>query len=653
MLAGGGGTRCRPARAEPGTQRRPAASVRGHEASGRHTGTMVRSAGNKRSPVRRGRGLGRLHARARPGRHRPVRRADWAVRVHQLRVGVPDAARAGAGHRVHPAAQPVPAVLPGQDRLRGRARRRLPAGGFPGHHHPAVAHLRPDLGAARRRMDSARADAGRQAGHRARRRDLAVDADPSRRLRPGVRAAAGPLADPGRGDSHHLRRRADLEPDRRSPGRRARGDRPAGARALRRDRGRRSGVGRQPAGRQVALDDLRQRQGAQPGAGLAGRDPVRARGPRDRGLVPGRSGPAGHRRPPGRGDGQARGRLGSGVISAADGVLALASDLADGVLFPDAMRVDRLDVLPAAHLDALAEAGLYGAPAPADAGGLGLDLVQVANVVEELASGCLAVTFVLIQHFRLVMTLAEGTPAGLRDRWLASACQGRTRGGIALTGLIPGPPQLRAEPAEGGWRLDGTAPWVTGWGLIDLVQVVARGPDDTVVTLIMDAAAQPGLTVTRQHLVAVDAAVTVRLGFDGVVIPPGRFVDQVPFDPAATLQPAGLRINGSLALGLARRCCRMLGPGPLDDEVTTCRARLDAALEAGPGPMADARAAASELALRAAAALAVRDGSRAVTVDQHAQRLAREAVFLLVFGSRPRIKSALLERLGAVPSGPA
>jgi hypothetical protein len=45
----------------------------------------------------------------------------------------------------------------------------------------------------------------------------------------------------------------------------------------------------------------------------------------------------------------------------------------------------------------------------------------------------------------------------------------------------------------------------------------------------------------------------------------------------------------------------------------------------------------------------VRDGSRAVTVDQHAQRLAREALFLLVFGSRPGIKSALLRRLGATP----
>jgi alkylation response protein AidB-like acyl-CoA dehydrogenase len=336
-----------------------------------------------------------------------------------------------------------------------------------------------------------------------------------------------------------------------------------------------------------------------------------------------------------------------------EGIVAVARELADEVLFSDAMRVDRTDVLPAALLDALAAAGLYGAPAPADAGGLGLDLPEVSRVVEELAGGCLAAAFVLIQHFRLVMTLAaEGAPRALRDRWLAPACQGRIRGGIALTGLIPGPPQLRAVPAEAGWRLDGTAPWVTGWGLIDLVQVVARGPDDTVVTLVMDAAARPGLTVTRQRLAAVDASVTVRLGFDGVVVPQERFVDQVPFDPAVNVQPAGLRINGSLALGVAGRCGRLLGPGPLDDEVTRCRERLDAALVAGPAAMAEARAAAAELALRATAALAVRDGASAVTVDQHAQRLAREAVFLLVFGSRPGIKSALLQLLGATaPAG--
>ena len=332
----------------------------------------------------------------------------------------------------------------------------------------------------------------------------------------------------------------------------------------------------------------------------------------------------------------------------AQDVLAVARELADEVLFPDAMRVDRLDMLPAAHLDALAAAGLYGVPVPAEAGGLGLDLIQAGRVVEELAGGCLAAAFVLIQHFRLVMTLAEGdAPAALREQWLAAACQGRIRGGIALTGLIPGPPQLRAEPAEDGWRLHGTAPWVTGWGLIDLVQVVARGPDDTVVTLVIDAAEQPGLSVVRQRLAVVDAAVTVRLGFDSLPVPAGRFAGQVPFDPAVSVQPAGLRLNGSLALGVARRCTRMLGPSPLDDEVTSCRERLDAALGAGPEPMAAARAAAAELALRAAAALAVRDGGSSVAVDQHPQRLAREALFLLVFGSRPGIKNALLHQLGA------
>ena len=108
-----------------------------------------------------------------------------------------------------------------------------------------------------------------------------------------------------------------------------------------------------------------------------------------------------------------------------------------------------------------------------------------------------------------------------------------------------------------------------------------------------------------------------------------------------------MRVNGSLALGLVRRCARLLGPGPLDDELAACRDLLDDAITAGADAMAEARAAASELAVRAAAALAVRDGSRSVTVDQQVQRLAREALFLLVFGSRPGIKSALLRRLGA------
>jgi alkylation response protein AidB-like acyl-CoA dehydrogenase len=336
------------------------------------------------------------------------------------------------------------------------------------------------------------------------------------------------------------------------------------------------------------------------------------------------------------------------MTTTARDVLAVARELADDLLFPDAMRVDGLDVLPAAHLGALAAAGLYGAPVPVRAGGLGLDLAEYCAVVEVLAGGCLATTFVWLQHRGVVMTLAaEGTPAALRDRWLDPACRGQVRGGIALGGLMPGPPLLRAVPDGDGWRLDGEAPWVTGWGLTDLLLVVARGPDDTLVSLFLDAAAQPGLTVTRERLAAVNASVTVRLGFDGVLVPGERMAGQAPFDPAEGLRPDRLRVNGSLALGLVRRCTRLLGPGPLDDELVACRQHLDDALSEGPDAIAEARAAASELAVRATAALAVRDGSKSIMVDQHAQRLVREAQFLLVFGSRPAIKSALLRRLGA------
>jgi alkylation response protein AidB-like acyl-CoA dehydrogenase len=330
------------------------------------------------------------------------------------------------------------------------------------------------------------------------------------------------------------------------------------------------------------------------------------------------------------------------------GIVAVARRLADDVLYPDANRVDSLDAIPVTQLDALAAEGLYGASVPPQAGGLGLDLLTMSAVTEELASGCLATAFVWVQHHGLAMTLAaETTPAALRDQWLEPACQGKVRGGIALSGLIPGPPLLRARPAGEGWRLDGEAPWVTGWSLIDLLLVAARGPRDSLVWLILDAADQPGLTVTRQRLAAVNASVTVRLDFDGVVVPARRVASQEPFDPAASLRPGGLRVNGSLALGVAGRCARLLGPGPLDDELAACRAQLDDAITADTEAMAEARAAASALAVRASAALAVRDGSRSIMADTHPPRLAREALFLLVFGSRPPIKRALLRQLGA------
>ncbi len=306
----------------------------------------------------------------------------------------------------------------------------------------------------------------------------------------------------------------------------------------------------------------------------------------------------------------------------------------------DAEAVDAADTVPEEHLRGLADAGLYGIFAPVEVGGLGLG-AEVGLVIEELASACLASTFVWLQHLRLLGAMLDpGTPAALREALLPAVVSGDVRGGVALTGLLPGPPRLTARPVDGGWLLDGEAPWVSGWGVVDLLVTVARGPGDTAVTLLMDAREQQGLAAARERLAAANASATVQLSFDGVFVPDGRLVDQRPYDPVAA-QSEGLRGNGSLALGVGRRCCALIGPSPLDDELDACRAELDAADTAG---MPAARAHASEFAARAAHYLAVRRGSRSALAGDDAERLTREAGFLLVFGSRPAIKDALLGR---------
>ena len=139
-------------------------------------------------------------------------------------------------------------------------------------------------------------------------------------------------------------------------------------------------------------------------------------------------------------------------------------------------------------------------------------------------------------------------------------------------------------------------------------------------------------------MVAVMASSTVELSFTGHPVPAGRVTATLPLAQWRSRDAAGLRSNGSLALGLAARCGELIGPGPLDGQLARCRTALDSA---DPASMPAARAAACELALRATAALVVSQGSTAILADQDAQRLAREALFLLVFGSRPPIKQAL------------
>jgi alkylation response protein AidB-like acyl-CoA dehydrogenase len=321
--------------------------------------------------------------------------------------------------------------------------------------------------------------------------------------------------------------------------------------------------------------------------------------------------------------------------------LEAARRFAEEILFPAANEIDALPVLPRERLDLLAEHGWYGLSAPSS----GLDLASGWPILEAFASGCLTTTFVWMQHLGTPPACAYG-PEHLRP-WVGPLATGERRSTVVFAGLLPKPP-LRARPDGDEWVVDGVAPWVSGWRLSDLVHVAARTPNDDVVWLLMDAPST-GMRAQPQRLLAVNASATVTLYFDGVRVDADRETSRFPWAEWPERDAMGLRTNGSLALGVAERCCRLIGPSLLDEELAVRRAALDAGTSE---TMPLARAEAAAFAVQAASALVAHDGSASVVVGNHAERLLREATLLLVFGSRPSIRRQLLTRLGVSSASP-
>jgi alkylation response protein AidB-like acyl-CoA dehydrogenase len=312
-----------------------------------------------------------------------------------------------------------------------------------------------------------------------------------------------------------------------------------------------------------------------------------------------------------------------------------AQRFADDHLFPTANEIDALDVVPKERLDLLAADGWYGV-------GTQVSAEEMHGVLAAFAGADLTTTFVWFQHHGAVRTIQRASEA-LQAEWLEALCSGETRSTVAYAGLLPGAP-LKARPADnGGWVLDGVAYFVSGWGLADVVHVAARTPDDDIVWLLVDMDA-PGFATTPHRLLAVNASATVTLHVSGVEVPADRELSRFPYAIWPEIDAAGLRVNGSLAAGVAARCCRLLGPSPLDDELAATVAALDAGT---PGTYPAVRAGMSAFAVRAASALIAAEGSRGIELGTTAERLYREAALLVVFASRPAIRSSLLAAFGA------
>jgi alkylation response protein AidB-like acyl-CoA dehydrogenase len=335
-----------------------------------------------------------------------------------------------------------------------------------------------------------------------------------------------------------------------------------------------------------------------------------------------------------------------------------ARRIADEVLFPAAAAVDVSGRVPESHFELLAEEGYYGVVAPPEIGGAGLDLTQLVDIVEVFAGGCLATAFTWLHHHGVVLALADTDNTPLWAEYLGGLVSGRLRAGVAFAGALEQPPTLVATRVDGGFLLSGEVPMVAGWDSVDVLLVSASTQDtgvDAVVSGLLDAREVPGLAVDRLELVAAQGSNPVRLRFDDHLLPTERVTRQVLRREFTAGHWLVSRMNGALSLGIARRCVRLLAESGRPDlasgfgaQVADARTQLNLALER-PDTMCLARAAAAELAYRVAGALVAASGSGSLSLSHHAQRLAREALFVLVTATRQDIRAGLVELFSRSP----
>ena len=347
-------------------------------------------------------------------------------------------------------------------------------------------------------------------------------------------------------------------------------------------------------------------------------------------------------------------------------LVVAAARLATDLLAPAAEEVDQ-SLVPASHLAAIGAAGLLAPTAPADVGGGGAPAAVGRAVTELLSGACGATWFVVTQHNTPVRTLSVSDNLELRAQWLRPLASGSALGGIALAQLRrPGPPAVSGTVVPGGWSVSGAIPWLSSWGLADVVLLGFRSGAEAVFALV-PAADQPGFTAGAElRLAAMQAARTVTVALDGYFVPETHVVERLPYDEWAAIDAAWTGNVTPAVFGVLRSVLsRMRAEAERRQEASTARLAERLGAEAAevraaaysliddvpPGErMADRlalRASALDLLTTATAGLVAAGAGGSMSLRHPAQRWAREGLFHLIQAQTPAVRAATLDRFAA------
>jgi alkylation response protein AidB-like acyl-CoA dehydrogenase len=200
--------------------------------------------------------------------------------------------------------------------------------------------------------------------------------------------------------------------------------------------------------------------------------------------------------------------------------------------------------------EAIVDQGWTGLMIPEEYGGLGLGLVELAAVAEEMGRACLPSPF--ISTVWASALIAESSNEDLRAKYLQAIAGGEMRATVALLEATgdwnPSAVGLRATRVADGYRLSGTKEFVTDAAVADIIICVARCDGELALLPVKNGAS--GLSVTPRPAID-DTRKIYTVNLENVLVPAG---DSFGLDGHA-----GMALDRSTGIATVALCADMLG----------------------------------------------------------------------------------------------
>lgn len=205
-------------------------------------------------------------------------------------------------------------------------------------------------------------------------------------------------------------------------------------------------------------------------------------------------------------------------------------------IIPIANELDHADEYPAQLVEQMKEMGLFGVTVPEEYGGLGLDYLTYAMVVEELAYGWMSVSGFLNTHFMACFLIHTFGTDEQRRHLLPRLASGEIRAAYSLSEPDAGSDvqSIRTRAVRDGeeYVVDGTKMWLTNGlhaGLVvTLVKTEITDPPHRGMSVLLvekepGAERSDGITVSRKiGKLGYRGIETVELVYDGHRVPADR-----------------------------------------------------------------------------------------------------------------------------------